>query len=442
MADYPDGFLWGVATSALQVEGVRGREPSVWDTFAARPGAIADGSTPAIACDSVTRIEDDLALLGDLGATAYRFSVSWPRVEASGLGYYDRLVDGLLARGVAPMATLFHWDTPQHVEDEGGWRSSATASLFAEYAGAVAAHLGDRVTHWVTINEPREVTMLGHALGVHAPGHHLGFDALPVAHELLRAHGLATRAIRAATVAGSAAIGLALSHSPVTAATDDEADRQAADLFDLLNHRLFADPILLGGYPAEIAELMPTTDLDAVAEPIDFLGLNYYNPTRVAAPGSEAATSTIDGVDVGGVGDALPFAFVPVEAPVTDLGWPIVPRGLADQLRILRERYPGALPPLIITENGAALADDRRRIAFLEDHLGALREAIAAGADVRGYLHWSLLDNWEWAEGFGPRFGLVAVDPLTQERTPKPSFAWLRDHIAAAVALRGRPPAP
>lgn len=341
---------------------------------------------------------------------AYRFSISWPRVLGGDLDYYERLVDGLLGAGVEPVPTLFHWDLPQSLEDAGGWLSPETASHFGEYAEAVAARLADRVERWITLNEPREVTMLGHALGVHAPGHQLGFDAVPVAHELLRAHAAGAQALRSH---GVRSIGVAASHAPIWPLSDSEEDREAAGLFDLLNNWLFADPLLAGRYPAELADLMPG---EAPARDLDWYGVNYYNPIRVGAAGE----STVDGIDIGG----LPFGFGEIDAPRTDFGWPVVPEGLTETLRMLDQRHPGT--SYVITENGASYAamDDGARIDFLQSHLAALHRAIEEGVDVRGYFHWSLMDNFEWAEGFSQHFGLT-----TRDRTERTSFAWLCDWL-------------
>ncbi|MFJ4057309.1 GH1 family beta-glucosidase [Streptomyces albogriseolus] len=419
---FPAGFLWGVSTSAHQIEGaVDAREPSVWDVFTAEPGRVRDGSTAAVACDHVHRHREDVALLADLGVDAYRFSVSWPRVRAEGgLDFYDRLVDDLLAAGVRPVPTLFHWDLPADLD----WLERDTAERFAEHVAGVVARLGDRVTKWITLNEPAEHTLLGHALGVHAPGRTLLFDALPVAHHQLLAHGLAVRALRAA---GAFDIGIANSHGPTWPASDDEADVAAADFYDTLLNRLFADPLLLGRYPEGIGELMPgdvEADLKTIAEPLDWYGINYYAPTRVGAPqGAE--------IEFGGVRmpAELPFSVREIEGyPVTDFGWPVVPEALTELLALFHGRYGDRLPPVVITENGCAYEglDDADRITYLDGHVRALHRAVEAGVDVRGYFVWSLLDNFEWAEGYGRRFGLVHVDFGTQRRTPKASYGWYR----------------
>ena len=446
---FPAGFVWGAATSAYQVEGATaedGRGPSIWDTFTAEPGRVADGGTGAVACDHYHRYREDVALIRDLGVDAYRFSVAWPRVvpdgagpvNRAGLDFYDRLVDELREAGVAPTPTLFHWDTPQALEDRGGWLDRDTALRFAEYAAHVVDRLGDRVDRWITINEPREVTMLGYALGVHAPGRTALFDALPAAHHQLLGHGLAVQALRAA---GARDVGIAVSHSPTWSASDRPEDVEAAQTFDVLNNRLFADPLLTGAYPDDWAGLMPSRegDLAVIAAPLDWYGVNFYNPTRVGAP--EAGPGEVDGI---AVPDSLPFSFPPIEGvPHTDFGWPVVPAGLTELLTGLSARYGDRLPPLVVTENGCSYADgpdgtgrvaDRRRIDYLAAHLRALREAIAAGGDVRGYFLWSILDNFEWAAGFEQRFGLVHVDYETQRRTPKDSYHWYAEHIARSRA--------
>ncbi|MER6525300.1 GH1 family beta-glucosidase [Streptomyces sp. NPDC001508] len=427
MPRFPGGFLWGVSTSAHQIEGaVDARERSVWDVFTQEPGRVKDGSTAAVACDHYHRYREDVALLSGLGVDAYRFSVSWPRVDSpGGLDFYDRLVDELCAAGVRPVPTLFHWDLPVRLD----WLDRDTAHRFAAYVSAVAARLGDRVTKWITLNEPAEHTLLGHALGAHAPGRRLLFDALPVAHHQLLAHGLAVRALRAA---GAADIGIANSHGPTWPASAAPEDTAAAEFYDVLLNRLFADPLLLGEYPEGIAELMPgdvDADLQVIAEPLDWYGVNYYAPTRVGAP--RQRESEFGGVPIPA---ELPFSLRQIEGhPVTDFGWPVVPEGLTELLTAFRGRYGDRLPPVVITENGCSYegVDDQERIAYLDGHIRALHRAIEAGVDVRGYFVWSLLDNFEWAEGYARRFGLVHVDHATQRRTPKASYGWFRDVLRA-----------
>ncbi|GAB2843462.1 GH1 family beta-glucosidase [Streptomyces deserti] len=423
---FPDGFLWGVSTSAHQIEGAADqREPSVWDVFTAEPGRVKDGSTAAVSCDHYHRYREDVTLLTDLGVGAYRFSLSWPRVRSGDLDFYDRLVDEVCGAGVRPVPTLFHWDLPAGLD----WLERDTAARFADHVSAVVERLGDRVTTWITLNEPAEHTLLGHALGTHAPGRQLLFDALPVAHHQLLAHGLAVRALRAG---GATDIGIANSHGPTWPASGEQADLEAAEFYDVLLNRLFSDPLLLGAYPPGLGELMPgdvESDLKVIAEPLDWYGINYYAPTRVGAPqGTE--------IEFGGVTmpAELPFSVREIEGrPVTDFGWPVVPEGLTELLTGFQQTYGDRLPPVVITENGCSYqgVDDQERIAFLDGHIRALHRAIEAGVDVRGYFVWSLLDNFEWAEGYAQRFGLVHVDFETLVRTPKASYRWFREVLRA-----------
>ncbi|SIN12461.1 GH1 family beta-glucosidase [Micromonospora cremea] len=436
MPEFPAGFRWGVSTSAHQIEGATtadGRGPSIWDTFAHSPGRISDGSNGAVACDHYHRHTEDVALLAGLGVSAYRFSIAWPRVQPAGtgpanpagLGFYDRLVDELLAAGIDPVATLYHWDLPQPLEDTGGWLHRDTAARFAEYADLTAARLGDRVRLWITLNEPFIHMSLGYGMGVHAPGRMLLFDAFLVAHHQLLGHGLAVAALRTRT---ASPVAIANNYSPVRVLGDGDADRAAGAAYEALHNRLFTDPLLGRGYP-ELpgfdAGVVHPGDLDTIAAPIDVLGVNYYNPTGVRAAEE---------------GSPLPFDLVPLEGyPRTAFDWPVAPDGLHDLLGWLRDTYGDALPPIEITESGCAYDDvpdpdgrvpDPDRIAYLDGHLRAVRSAIDDGVDVRGYFVWSLLDNWEWAEGFTKRFGLVHVDYASQTRTPKSSYTWLRDVIA------------
>ena len=436
----PAGFRFGTSTASYQIEGAvdeDGRGPSVWDTFCAEPGRIVDGSTGAVACDHYHRHAEDVALMQRLGAGGYRFSIAWPRIQPTGsgtateegLGFYDRLVDALLEAGVAPMVTLFHWDLPQALEDSGGWLSRDAAHRFAEYAAIVGKRLGDRVEQWCPVNEPNVVTMLGYATGRHAPGRTLVMDALPVAHHLLLGHGLAVQALRAA---GVKQIGTATNHSPVWSDSDSEEDCAAADLFDSLWNRLFADPVLLGRYPEGFDETMPVPagedildDLATISQPLDFYGVNYYNPMQLAAAAD---------------GSELPFEQCEITGyPTTDFGWPVVPDGLRELLVQMKQRYPD-IPPIYITENGCSygigpggdgLVDDEPRIDYLDSHLRAVARAIEEGVDVRGYYCWSLMDNFEWAEGYTQRFGLTWIDYETQARIPKRSFDWYAAVIRA-----------
>ncbi|WP_239163271.1 GH1 family beta-glucosidase [Paractinoplanes rishiriensis] len=432
MPEFPAGFVVGVSTAAYQIEGAvdaGGRGASIWDTFSHTPGRTRDGDTGDVACDHYHRWAEDLALMAELGVDAYRFSVAWPRIQPDGTGkpnpdglaFYDRLVDGLLARGIAPVPTLFHWDLPQALEDRGGWLARETAERFAEYAGHVAARLGDRVRRWITLNEPVVHMAQGYAWGTHAPGRQLLLDALPVAHHQLLGHGLAVRALREH---GAAEVMITNNCTPVLPASDDEADQAAAAVYDAFHNRLFNDPVLLGTYPdflsAGLGDVLRDGDLQVISTPLDALGINYYNPTKVGAPPA---------------GADLPFEMRTIEGvPTTAFGWPVVPDGLHDLLTGLRETYGGALPPIYITENGCSTADgtaDQFRVDYLDSHLRAVHRAIGGGVDVRGYFVWSLLDNFEWAEGYSQRFGLVRVDFESQQRTPKNSYHWLRAQLAS-----------
>ena len=441
---FPPGFWWGAATAAYQIEGsvtADGRTPSIWDTFAATPGAVAGGDTGAHAADHYRRWPGDVALMRSLGLGAYRFSIAWPRVRAAGgglnprgLDFYDRLVDALCAAGIRPVATLYHWDLPQELEDRGGWRHRDTAACFAEYAAAAGARLGDRVQLWNTVNEPWCSAFLGYGAGVHAPGGTSYADALQATHHLLLGHGLAAQALRRAHP--GARVGLAVNAGTVRPVTASAADRDAARRIDGLLNRLFLDPLLRAAYPADVqADTEPWTDwsfvrdgdLATIAQPLDALGVNYYQPDLVGA----------------GAGPERPYptggtvAFHPVPGPVTGIGWPVDPTGLTDMLvRITRDYGP---LPLYVTENGAAYPDtvdggrvaDPQRVDYLHRHLAAAHAAIGRGVDLRGYFVWSLLDNFEWAFGYAQRFGLVHVDYATQQRTPKDSARWYRGVISA-----------
>ncbi|MFT4083436.1 MAG: GH1 family beta-glucosidase [Nocardioides sp.] len=448
--DLPAGFVLGTSTASYQIEGAvtaDGRGRSIWDTFCERPGAIRDGSSGAVACDHYHRMAEDVALMAGLGVGGYRFSLAWPRIQPTGRGaangvgldFYDRLVDGLLEAGIAPMATLYHWDLPQALQDAGGWASRETAERFGEYAALVAARLGDRVAYWCPVNEPNVHTMLGHGLGTHAPGVTDWFGALPVAHHLLLGHARAVAALRSA---GAASIGTATNHTPVWRLSDSASDRGGAAFYDALWNWLFADPVLLGRYPDELGDLLgllPVADGDlaAIHAPLDFYGVNYYFPSLVGASGATAPAAVGGEVDTAGFGD-LPFSLHEITGhPTTEFGWPVVPSGLTDFLVQLRDRCP-ELPSVHVTENGCAWspAEDRFRIDYLHDHLAALAAAREAGIDVRGYWTWSLMDNFEWAEGFTKRFGLVEVDYDTLERRPRASYHWYREQIAH---VRGAP---
>lgn len=420
-----DRFVWGVSTAAYQIEGAvhsDGRGASIWDTFVHEPGRVVTGETGDIACDHYHRYPEDIDLMAGLGIDAYRFSVAWTRIQPegrgranpAGLGFYDRLVDGLLARDIAPVVTLFHWDLPQALQDAGGWFERDTAARFAEYADLVATHLGDRVRMWITLNEPFVHTVYGHALGRHAPGQALLFDALPTAHHQLLAHGLAVNVLRGRS---TAPVTIANNYAPVVLLGDSAADRAAGDAYDALHNRLFTDPLFGRGYPDGFDLPVREGDLEVIAAPLDALGVNYYCPTGIRAP------STPD--------TGIPFEVGPLEGyPVTDFNWPVVPEGLGQILTRLHDDYG---VPLYVTESGCAYPespDDQRRIEYLAGHIDALEAARDKGVDVRGYFVWSILDNFEWANGFSKRFGLVHVDFDTLTRTPKASYAWLRDRIA------------
>ena len=435
-------FRWSAATAAFQIEGARsadGRGRSIWDDFVDTPGAVKDGSTAEPGPDSWHRSAEDVALLHGLGVDRYRFSVSWTRVQPDGRGdanetaldTYSRLVDELLDAGITPFPTLYHWDLPSELEEGGGWLQRDTAFRFADYAALVVDALGDRVRHWYTINEPVSTTLQGYAIGELAPARQLLFDSLPTVHHQLLAHGLAQQVVRDAD-AGE--VGIVNNHTHVSAATDSADDRDAAAVYDVLHNHLFADPVLLGEYPELDALGIPGQpvidgDLALISAPSDFYGVNFYNPTVVGAAPAEAP---------------VPFALHPFpDAAVTGFGWPIVPGALTEVLLGLHSRYAAALPPLIVGENGASFPEPSRsagriedsgRIAYLAAHVEAIADAIEGGADVREYTVWSLLDNFEWAEGFSQRFGLVHVDHETSQRTPKASYDWYRALIEEARA--------
>ncbi|MCT9138627.1 GH1 family beta-glucosidase [Streptomyces violarus] len=452
--EFPAGFFFGAATASYQIEGAHdedGRGPSIWDTFCRAPGRVADGATGDVACDHYHRYREDIALLRELGVDSYRFSIAWPRIQptgsgpanAPGLDFYDRLVDELLASGISPAATLYHWDLPQALEDRGGWRVRETAERFAEYAGVVAARLGDRVDRWITLNEPFCSAFVGYAAGAHAPGAREGRGALAAAHHLLVGHGLAVHALRAA---GAREVGITLNPDRLLPATDSPADLAAVRRVETLHNDVWFEPLFAGRYPEHEAEtwgeLLPSGDgsyrldgdLELIGAPLDFVGINYYRPITVAdAPYRDADPATRTAVDVRAEETWRD------DVRHTTMGWPVVPHTFTDLLVDLAERYP-ALPPLLITENGSAEADtvdadgrvrDVERVDYLHSHLEALAAALRAGVDVRGYYVWSLLDNFEWARGYGQRFGIVRVDYETQTRTPKDSYRWYRRLIAA-----------
>jgi len=430
---FPADFLWGSATSAAQVEGAAredGRGPSIWDRFCAQPGRINDASTPEIACDHYHRYAMDVGLMRWLGLGAYRFSLSWSRLQPQGRGawneagfdFYDRLLDELLAAGIQPLATLYHWDLPAALEDSiGGWLSRDIAPLFADYAAEVARRFGDRLHSIATLNEPWCVATLGYETAQFAPGHTSRAEAAQVSHHLLLAHGQAMQAMRAVC---RTPLGIVLNHTPSFAAAPNEADRIATRIDDGLNVRWYMDPVFRGTYPADVlahlgadAPRVEPGDMATIQQPLDFLGLNFYTRSLISA--------------------APPAPPAPGLQGFTDMGWEVVPEVLTQHLvRLTREYSP---PPIFITENGMANADELRegrvadtpRIAYLQSHLQALSRAMQLGVDVRGYFYWSLLDNFEWNSGYAKRFGLFHVDYATQQRTAKDSAHWYRQFIAA-----------
>jgi beta-glucosidase len=437
---FPEGFLWGCATSAYQIEGsplADGAGPSIWQRFVHTPGRVADGDTGDVACDHYRRYAADVDLMHALGLKSYRFSISWSRVlpegtgrvNAAGLDFYERLVERLLARGIEPMVTLFHWDLPAALDDRGGWLNRDCASWFADYAATVFRKLDDRVKLWATLNEPWVVTDGGYLHGALAPGHRNRFEAPLAAHNLLRAHGAAVEAYRAL---GRHQIGLVVNIEPKYPASQLETDLAATRRADAYMNRQFLDPALKGEYPPELTEIFgeawpqwPAADFNLIRQRLDFIGVNYYtrNVTR-SDPNS------------------WPLQASPVrqrQHTYTETGWEVFPQGLTDTLLWVNKRY-GNLP-IYITENGAAFFDppqvegevleDPLRVDYLRKHVRAVHAAIRAGVDVRGYFVWSLLDNFEWALGFGKRFGIVHVNYQTLERTPKASARFYSQVIAS-----------
>jgi beta-glucosidase len=443
---FPPTLRLGAATASYQIEGAvhdGGRGESIWDRFCRVPGAIVNGDTGDVACDHYHRFETDLDLMAELGLECYRFSIAWPRIQPDGRGavnpeglaFYQRLTEGLLDRGIEPIATLYHWDLPQALQDAGGWGVRDTAQRFAEYAAIVADGLGGTVSQFITHNEPWVVAFLGHALGIKAPGGHDWPTALRASHHLLLSHGLALQAMRSA-LGRDAEIGIAVNLFPVHPASPSDADRAAAHRMDGHLNRWFLDPLLRGSYPDDMVgvyeglfgppDSVRDGDLEIIHAPIDFLGVNYYNPERITAAPTDLP---------------LQARRVPAPPPTTAMGWEVDPDGLRRVLLRLRRDY--AAPPVYITENGASFddppasdgqVDDPLRTAYLQSHLSALARAVADGADVRRYCVWSLLDNFEWELGYDKRFGIVHVDFDTQARVPKRSALWYRDFIARARA--------
>jgi beta-glucosidase len=437
---FPRDFLWGVSTAAYQIEGAwneAGKGRSIWDTFTHGQGKVRNGDTGDVACDHFHRWADDFELMRQLGVGAYRFSISWPRVlpqgrgavNAAGLDFYDRLVDALLKLGIEPYVTLYHWDLPQALQDLGGWPQRETAVAFGQYADIVARKLGDRVRGWITVNEPSVAAFIGHYTGEHAPGLQDPFAALQASHHLMLAHGLATQAIRAA-VKVPAKIGIALALQPAHPASDSDDDRLAAERFDAISNRWYLDPLLRGRYPLEVLDFLgplappeSSSDLQVIATPTDFLGVNYYS----------RAVLRFD--------PTSPLEFAesrPAEGEFSPM-WEVYPAGFEELLLRLHRDYQPA--SILITENGTPNPDvldasgqvnDAPRIAYLERHLARVQSAMAQGVPVKGYFVWSLLDNFEWAFGYDMRFGLIYVDFPTQRRIPKASARWYANLIGTS----------
>jgi len=440
IATFPERFVWGVATSAFQIEGAAnadGKGPSIWDDFCRQPGAIADASDGVMACDHYHRWQDDLDLIASLGVDAYRFSVSWPRVRPGGSGnwnekgldFYERLVDGLLARGIKPYLTLNHWDLPSELQAKGGWTDRDTVHRFVEYAQGIDQRMGDRLASITTHNEPWVVAMLGYEQGIFAPGIKSRAAAAQASHHLLLSHGLALQALRAQ--ASKARLGIVLNLSPVQSATDTEADRAQATLEDGKLLRWYMDPLFKGSYPADVLDYLGSDapkvlagDMEAITTPMDFMGVNYYSRAVISAQG--------------------PWDTKQSGLSLTEMGWEVYPEGLTELLVRMHTDYP--VPPLYVTENGGAFKDqvvdgrvhDADRTDYIARHIDAVAHAMSQGVRMEGYMVWSLLDNFEWASGYEKRFGIVHVDYTTQKRTPKDSALW---YAAMLHARKGRPSA-
>jgi beta-glucosidase len=444
---FPPGFTWGAATASYQVEGAvstDGRGPSIWDTFAHTPGRISDGTNGDVADDHYHRFADDVRLLADLGLKAYRFSIAWPRIvpagsgatNQAGLDFYRRLAEACLENGVTPYATLYHWDLPQPLEDAGGWLVRDTAERFRDYAAITHDALSDVIKHWMTLNEPWCSAFLGYGNGEHAPGRTEGADALKAVHHLLLGHGLTLDAIRS----GEGTYGIALNPAPIHAASESAADRDAARRVDGLRNRLFLDPLLSGTYPADVLEDTGMTewfaaqqaDLAVISTPLDFIGVNYYCPTTVAAPDGPVSTpgpSTQPGSEN--------VVAVDTGLPRTQMGWPIQATGLRDILVTINKLAPDL--PMYVTENGSAYPDvltadgtveDDERLDYLRQHVAVCQDLVTEGFPLKGYFAWSLLDNFEWAWGYSRRFGIVYVDYATQQRVVKKSGLWLKEFLS------------
>ncbi len=433
IATFPERFVWGVATSAFQIEGaadVDGKGPSIWDDFCRQPGAIADASDGVQACDHYHRWQDDLNLIASLGVDAYRFSVSWPRVRPGGAGswnekgldFYERMVDGLLARGIKPYLTLNHWDLPSELQARGGWTDRDTVHRFVEYAQGIDQRMGDRLATITTHNEPWVVAVLGYEQGIFAPGIKSRAAAAQASHHLLLSHGLALQALR--EQGSKARLGIVLNLSPVQSATDTEADRAQALLEDGKLVRWYMDPLFKGSYPADVlahlgadAPQVQAGDMEAITAPMDFMGVNYYSRAVISAQG--------------------PWDTKQSGLSLTEMGWEVYPEGLTELLVRMHTDYP--VPPLYVTENGGAFKDtvqdgqvhDADRTDYIARHIDAVAHAMSQGVRMEGYMVWSLLDNFEWASGYAKRFGIVHVDYATQKRTLKDSAHWYANMLNA-----------
>ncbi len=428
-------FIYGVATSSFQIEGAADRRlPCIWDRFCDTPNKIKDASNGLVACEHIDRWLEDVELIASLGVDAYRFSISWPRVmnrdgslNEQGLAFYKRLIDELNARNIKSFVTFYHWDLPQHLEDKGGWLSRDTAFLFRDYVSLVSSELGESVYAYATLNEPFCSAYLGYETGLHAPGITGRANGRKAAHHLLLAHGLAMRGRRKNAPASLS--GIVLNFSPCYPASDSKQDKQAADTAEQYMNAWYLEPVLEGRYPDVIEQLTPDErpdiqpgDMATIAQPLDYLGINFY--TRAVIKATQ---------------DGWFEESVPDNVAVTDMGWEIYPQSLTELLTSYHAQY--SLPPLYITENGAAMADsmengevkDSGRIDYFQQHLSAVHDAIAQGVDVRGYFAWSLMDNFEWAEGYLKRFGIVYVDYATQKRTLKNSAKAYRDLVRSRV---------
>jgi beta-glucosidase len=432
---FPADFVWGASTASYQIEGAvdeDGRGKSIWDAFSHTPGRVKSGDTGDIACDHYHRWREDIDLLSGGSFSAYRFSTAWPRIlpfgsgtiEQRGLDFYDRLVDGLIANGLTPWLCLYHWDLPQALQEEGGWLNRDTCAKFAEYARIVVKRLGDRVKHWAIFNEPNVHALFGYGTGAHAPGLKGLPNTLTAMHQLNLAQGCAIQVLRAER--SDLRLGTIISLQPVRPSSDNADDRRATERFDAMWNGACLDPLMNGAYPAsfvaEFAPLVSENDFATMRQPIDYLGVNYYAPMYVMRTAGSLFGAW--------------FGALPVGTRLTAMGWPIDASALTEELIRLRDRY--ANPDLYVTENGACYDDPRAvggavqdddRIAYLRDHITAARHALAAGVKLRGYFVWSLLDNFEWAEGYSRRFGVVYVDYETLKRTPKASYHWLAKFI-------------